>query len=51
MTRAVSVLLVVLGIVVIVRTFAEGVGGGLGLVLGACILAAGLGRLYLARSG
>jgi hypothetical protein len=43
-------LLVVLGAIVIVRTVAGGVGGGLGLVLGALLLLAGGLRLYLNRS-
>ncbi len=49
MTRAVSVLLVVVGVAVIARTIAAGVGGGIGLLLGALIVAAGAGRLYLGR--
>jgi hypothetical protein len=48
-TRAVSVLLVVVGVAVIARTIAAGVGGGIGLLLGALIVAAGAGRLYLGR--
>ena len=51
MTRAISVLLVVIGAGVIVRTFVEGLGGGVGLLLGALLVAAGAGRLYLGRSG
>lgn len=43
-------LLVVLGAIVIVRTVAGGVGGGLGLLLGALLLLAGGLRLYLNRS-
>ena len=51
-TAAISALLVVLGVVVIVRTVQVGVGGGLGLVIGAMLVAAGALRLYLAtRSG
>ena len=50
MTRALSVLLVVLGLGVIARTLAEGVGGGVGLALGALLVAAGIGRLLLGRS-
>ena len=48
-TRVFAVLLVVLGIAVIVRTFLEGVGGGLGLLLGALLVLAGVLRLYLSR--
>ena len=47
-TAAISVLLVLLGLAVIVRTIQAGVGGGLGLVIGALLLAAGALRLYLA---
>jgi len=42
-------LLVALGLAVVVRTVAAGVGGGAGLLLGALLIAAGAGRLYLAR--
>jgi hypothetical protein len=41
--------LVVLGLAVIARTVAAGVGGGLGLLLGALLVLAGALRLYLAR--
>ncbi len=47
-TAVISVLLVVLGLAVIVRTVQAGVGGGLGLVIGAMLVAAGALRLYLA---
>ncbi len=47
-TVSVSLLLVVLGVVVIARTIQVGVGGGLGLVVGAMLVAAGALRLYLA---
>jgi hypothetical protein len=47
-TAAISLLLVVLGVAVVVRTIQAGVGGGLGLVLGAMLVAAGALRLYLA---
>jgi hypothetical protein len=43
-------LLVALGAIVVVRTIAGGVGGGLGLLLGALLLLAGGLRLYLNRS-
>lgn len=45
-TRILSLLLVLLGLAVIVRTVAEGVGGGLGILLGAVLAAAGAVRLY-----
>jgi hypothetical protein len=48
-TVALSWLLVVLGVAVIVRTVAAGVGGGLGLLLGALLVLAGGLRLYLSR--
>lgn len=49
LTRALSVLMIVLGIGILVRTFAAGVGGGLGIVLGALLILAGALRLYLSR--
>jgi hypothetical protein len=48
-TLVLSSLLVVLGGVIVVRTLAEGVGGGFGLLAGALFIAAGCGRLYLQR--
>jgi hypothetical protein len=44
-----AVVVVLLGVGILVRTFAEGVGGGAGLLLGALFIVAGAGRLYLAR--
>ena len=49
MTVALSWLLIGLGLAVIVRTLAAGVGGGLGLLLGALLVLAGGLRLYLSR--
>ena len=46
-----SGILVVLGIVVVVRSIAAGVGGGLGLLIGALFIVAGGARLYLQRRG
>ena len=46
--RLLSIVLVVLGVTVLVRTAVEGVGGGLGLLLGAMLVLAGAFRLYLA---
>ena len=46
-TMLISALLVVLGVVVIARTAQAGVGGGLGLVIGAMLVAAGALRLWL----
>ena len=45
--RILSALMIVLGIGLIVRTIAGGIGGGLGLVLGALLIVAGVLRLYL----
>lgn len=47
--QAFSVLVVALGVVVVVRTVALGVGGGLGLLLGGMMIAAGGLRLWLGR--
>jgi hypothetical protein len=47
-TAAISMLLVLLGLVVIARSIQAGVGGGLGLVIGVMLVAAGALRLYLA---
>lgn len=48
-TLALSGLLVVLGAAIVVRTLAEGVEGGLGLLIGALFILAGVGRLYVQR--
>jgi hypothetical protein len=48
-TLAFSILLVLLGVAIIVRTVAAGVGGGLGLVIGALFILAGGLRVYLQR--
>jgi hypothetical protein len=50
-TPVLSGLLVVLGVVIIVRTIAAGVGGGLGVLIGALFVLAGGLRLYLQRRG
>jgi hypothetical protein len=47
LARVLAVLMIGLGIVVIVRTVAAGVGGGLGIILGALLVLAGALRLYL----
>jgi hypothetical protein len=49
-TRTLAWVTVALGVAVIVRTAVEGVGGGLGLLLGALLVLAGALRLYLQRS-
>jgi hypothetical protein len=46
-TIALSVVLVGLGVTVIARSVQAGVGGGLGLLLGGMLVAAGCLRLYL----
>jgi hypothetical protein len=48
-TRVLALAVLVLGVAVVVRTVAAGVGGGLGLLVGGLLIAAGAGRLYLAR--
>ena len=48
-TLAISVVLVLLGVAIIIRTIAAGVGGGLGLVIGALFILAGGLRVYLQR--
>jgi hypothetical protein len=50
MTVALAWLMVALGVAVVVRTLAAGVGGGLGLVLGVLLILAGGLRLYLHRA-
>ena len=45
--RLLSVLLIVLGVAVVARTLALGVGGGLGLLLGGLMIAAGVLRLWM----
>jgi hypothetical protein len=49
MTTYFSVVLIVLGVAIIVRTILAGIGGGLGLLLGALLILAGSLRLYLQR--
>jgi hypothetical protein len=44
-----ALVVIVLGLAIIVRSLAEGVGGGAGLVLGTLFVVAGAGRLWLAR--
>jgi hypothetical protein len=46
-TIALSCLMVGLGLAVIARTIQAGLGGGLGLLLGGMLVAAGALRLYL----
>jgi hypothetical protein len=50
MTVALAWLMIALGVAVVVRTLAAGLGGGLGLVLGVLLILAGGLRLYLHRS-
>jgi hypothetical protein len=42
--------LVLVGVLIAVRTWQLGTGGGFGYVLAALFMAAGLGRLYLIRA-
>ena len=44
-----AVVAIALGIAIVVRTVIEGVGGGLGFLLGGLLVLAGLLRLYLLR--
>lgn len=46
-TRFFSLLLLLLGLAVLVRTAAEGIGGGLGLLIGSLLVLVGSLRLYL----
>ena len=48
-SRVVAIVIVGLGIAVIGRTIAEGIGGGVGLLLGGILVLAGCARLYLSR--
>jgi hypothetical protein len=48
-TSILSGVIVVLGAAIIVRTFVDGIGGGLGLLIGALFIVAGGARLYLQR--
>ena len=50
MTVALAWVMIALGVAVVVRTLAAGVGGGLGLVLGVLLVLAGGLRLYLHRA-
>jgi hypothetical protein len=46
---ALAVVVVVLGVAVVARTVAAGVGGGLGLLLGGLMIVGGALRIYLLR--
>jgi hypothetical protein len=46
-TRGLSILLIVLGLAVLVRTVVAGVGGGVGLLMGTLLVLAGALRLYI----
>jgi hypothetical protein len=48
-TFVLSGLLIALGAAIIVRTVADGIGGGLGLLIGALFIFAGGARIYLQR--
>jgi len=49
-TLVLSALTMALGVALVVATLAQG-SGGLGLLLGLLFVAAGAGRLYIARGG
>jgi hypothetical protein len=46
---ALAVVVVILGVTVVARTVAAGVGGGLGLLLGGLMILGGALRIYLLR--
>jgi hypothetical protein len=48
-TLVLSGLLIALGVAILVRTLAAGVGGGLGIVIGVLFVLVGCLRIYLAR--
>jgi hypothetical protein len=51
-TRVMSILMVVIGLAILVRTFAAGGGvAATGVLLGILFVAAGVGRLYLQGRG
>lgn len=50
-TLVFSTLLVLLGVAIVVRTLAAGIGGGLGLLIGVLFILAGGARLYLQSRG
>jgi hypothetical protein len=49
LARFLPLLVIALGIAIVVRTIALGVGGGVGLVVGALLVVAGVLRLYLSN--
>ncbi len=49
-TLMLAAIMVLLGLAVIIRTVAAGVGGGLGLLMGGLLVGAGLLRIYLDRA-
>ena len=51
MSRVLALVVVALGVAIVVRTVAAGVGGGFGLLAGALLVAAGAARLYLEGKG
>lgn len=48
--RVLAVVMIALGVGIVVRTIALGIGGGLGFVFGALLVLAGVLRLYLSRT-
>ena len=49
LVRILPWVVIALGIAIVVRTIAAGVGGGVGLVVGALLILAGVLRLYLSK--
>ena len=50
LARALAVVMIGLGVAVLVRTIALGIGGGLGFLFGGLLIFAGVLRLYLSRA-
>ena len=49
LARILPLLVIALGVAIVIRTIALGVGGGVGLVVGTPLILAGLLRLYLSN--
>lgn len=50
LARVLAVVMIALGVGIVIRTIALGVGGGLGFLFGGLLVFAGVLRLYLSRS-
>lgn len=49
LARVMALVMIALGVAIVVRTIALGVGGGLGFLFGALLVFAGVLRLYLSK--